>query len=66
MKTKALPEYNIAHHTPNANRRACHRDPRDDDAHNKDDADSSRQSSLQELCVGTLYRGKIAPRGIHP
>jgi hypothetical protein len=26
MKTEAPPEYNIAHYTPNANRRACHRD----------------------------------------
>jgi hypothetical protein len=31
METNASPEYNIAHHTPNANRRACHRDPRGDD-----------------------------------
>jgi hypothetical protein len=51
MKTEALPEYNIAHHTPNANRRACHRDPHDDDAHGKVDAELSRQRTGQELCV---------------
>jgi hypothetical protein len=51
MKTEALPVYNIAHHTPNANRRARHRDPQDDDAHSKVDADLSRQRTGQELCV---------------
>jgi hypothetical protein len=51
MKTEALPKYNIAHHTPNANRRACHRDDHDDDAHGKVDADLSQRSARQELCV---------------
>jgi hypothetical protein len=51
MKTEAPPEYNIAHYTPNANRRACHRDQHDDDAHGKDDMDSSQQCTGQELCV---------------
>ena len=44
MKTAAIPQYNIAHHTPNANRRVCHRDYRDDDSRFKVEIDSSRPS----------------------
>jgi hypothetical protein len=51
MKTQTFPEYNIAHHPPNANRRACHRDHHVDDAHGQVDADLSRQSAKQEWCV---------------
>jgi hypothetical protein len=51
MKTEALPEYNIAHHTPNSIRRVCHRDQHGDDAHGKVDVGSSRQSTGQELCI---------------
>jgi hypothetical protein len=58
MKTEALPEYNIAHHTPNANRRACHRDHRDDDADGQVEANLSQQSAEPESCVTRSPPGK--------
>lgn len=56
METNASPEYNIAHHSPNANRRACHRDPRGADIRGQADTDLLQQSANQELCV----------KGTHP
>jgi hypothetical protein len=51
MKTEALPTYNIAHHTPNANRRERHRDLHDGDAHGEVETDLSRLIGDKESCL---------------
>jgi hypothetical protein len=55
MKTAAIPQYNITHHTPNANRRACHRDYRGDDSHCEVEIDSSRPG----VCTGDVRNSPL-------